>query len=323
MWKQSRRRFRYQRFVAEEPSLGAVSKPSMLKMMTEEDLYAEDMEMLVFHTKNNPGLKKSVFEYMTMFAEKVLGEFTDARDRYFKLRYIQYEWIRLSMEMYRRNRAFCGGVIYWMWNDCWPAASGWSIVDYYGLPKAAFYSFKRAVKPVMASIDYVDDEYVMYVCNESGTEEKVKFRICLVGADGKTVTSLCEGEVIVSGGQVTQALHIGKMDTEVVSEMVSKDVFLVGEICCTNHQDRCFYKQGALDIVPCMVDAEISEGYVRVKSDEYVHAVALEGEAVFEDNYFSLMIGEEKTVKYRKLTEGRCDIAVEAYKFITRQGAVK
>lgn len=319
------------RFIAEEPSLGAVSKSSMLKMMTEEDLYAENMEMLAFHTKNNPGLKKTVFEYMTMFAEKVLGGFAGAEDRYFKLRYIQYEWIRLSMELYRRNRAFCGGVIYWMWNDCWPAASGWSIVDYYGLPKAAFYSFKRAVKPVMASIDYANGEYVLYVCNESGSEKKVDCRVSLVDGDGRTVTDITESCVRVSDGKTVtavsdcsvrvpdgksiQVLHIGEKD--LISEKMAQAAILVGEISCEGYQDRCFYRQGILDIVPGAVAAEVSEEYVCVRSDEYIHAVALEGEAIFEDNYFSLMPGEEKVVRYRKAPEGAagCEITVEAYKF--------
>ena len=28
--------------------------------------------------------------------------------------------MRLTMEQYRRNQDFCGGVIYWMFDECWP-----------------------------------------------------------------------------------------------------------------------------------------------------------------------------------------------------------
>ena len=146
------------RFIAEEPTTGAISLPSLKRFMNEDDIYNSD-DMWNYHTKSNPGLSFSLFDVLLNFTEKVLGKFTDGYDRYFKMKYIQYEWIRVSMENIRRNKGFINGIVYWMWNDCWPAASGWSIVDYYGLPKAAFYSFKRAVKPVMASIDYVDDEY--------------------------------------------------------------------------------------------------------------------------------------------------------------------
>lgn len=37
-----------------------------------------------------------------------------------------------------------------------------------------------------------------------------------------------------------------------------------------------------------------------VKANEYVHALRLEGNYVFSDNYFSLLRGEEITISYRK-----------------------
>lgn len=132
-------------------------------------------------------------------------------------------------------------------------------------------------------------------------------------ADGKTVTDLAECDALVPTGQVVKAVHIGAKE-------MSQSTLLVGEIDCTNHQDRCFYKHGILNLVPGVVSAEVSEGYVCVKSDEYVHAVALEGEAVFEDNYFSLMPGEEKIVKFRKMNEGIGEIGVEACKIFTYRG---
>jgi beta-mannosidase len=41
----------------------------------------------------------------------------------------------------------CGGVLVWQLNDAWPGAS-WSVVDYYGVRKPAFYAIKRALKKV-------------------------------------------------------------------------------------------------------------------------------------------------------------------------------
>jgi beta-mannosidase len=45
----------------------------------------------------------------------------------------------------------CGGVLVWQMNDCWPAIS-WSIVDYFLTKKPAYYSIRRALKPIAAGV---------------------------------------------------------------------------------------------------------------------------------------------------------------------------
>ncbi len=41
----------------------------------------------------------------------------------------------------------CGGALIWQLNDCWPTVS-WSVVDYYMVPKPAYYAIKRAMAPL-------------------------------------------------------------------------------------------------------------------------------------------------------------------------------
>ncbi|KAL5114316.1 hypothetical protein ACEQ8H_007791 [Pleosporales sp. CAS-2024a] len=43
----------------------------------------------------------------------------------------------------QKNRK-CGGILVWQLNDCWPTIS-WAVVDYYGVPKPAYYAIKRAM----------------------------------------------------------------------------------------------------------------------------------------------------------------------------------
>jgi beta-mannosidase len=45
----------------------------------------------------------------------------------------------------------CGGVLVWQLNDCWPTMS-WAVVDYYGVPKPAYYAIKRAMEPVTVGV---------------------------------------------------------------------------------------------------------------------------------------------------------------------------
>ena len=69
------------RFVSEEPTFGAVTRPSMLKMMTEDDLLHDpDEKIFWYHTKTNPCLKYHLFDDVRSFARKLLGEFADGED---------------------------------------------------------------------------------------------------------------------------------------------------------------------------------------------------------------------------------------------------
>ncbi|MCL2060587.1 MAG: beta-mannosidase [Oscillospiraceae bacterium] len=46
-----------------------------------------------------------------------------------------------------RFKGFCGGGLFWMYNDCWGEV-GWTIIDYYLRRKISFYGVKRAFAPV-------------------------------------------------------------------------------------------------------------------------------------------------------------------------------
>ena len=69
--------------------------------------------------------------------------------------------------------------------------------------------------------------------------------------------------------------------------------------------DRAFFKSGTLPIVPTDAVKVIyqTENTITVTADKYVHAVELDGEFVFEDNYFSLLPNEQRTVKFRPCSE--------------------
>ena len=71
------------RFIAEEPTMGACSWNTLKTFMTEADILGDDNRMWLYHTKGNPALQRDLMEYMELFAEKVLGAYTDGADRFF------------------------------------------------------------------------------------------------------------------------------------------------------------------------------------------------------------------------------------------------
>lgn len=293
------------RFIAEEPAMGATSRSSLLRFMTESDIY-DSLDMWEYHTKGNPALPVPLFEYVLKFAEKVLGAFKDGHDRFFKLKYMHYEWIRFTMENIRRNRGFCNGIIYWMFNDCWPSSSGWSIVDYYCKPKSAYYSFKRCAANLLASIDKKEG-YDIHLCNDALCDKQVEFKLYYI-LDGKA-THVCD-KTATAVAATSQKVFTLPLDA------IPENAALICDAYCGNEHSRAFYKNGALFINPCdsvKVTAK-TENSITIKADSYVHTVEIEGEYVFSDNFFSLLPGEERTVTFEKTVDAKTsEITVEGY----------
>lgn len=66
-----------------------------------------------------------------------------------------------------------------MFNDCWPTSVSWSVVDYYGNPKPAYYVFRRCAKPVITSLYEEDGEIKAYVCVNGKNGVSAKGRVYL------------------------------------------------------------------------------------------------------------------------------------------------
>jgi len=285
------------RFISEEPTGGAVSRRSALKFMTEEDIADKNQEMFIYHTKNNPCLETTVFESMSGFALKVLGEAENTDDRYFKYKYIQYEWIRVVFENFRKNIGFCNGLIFWMFNDCWPAAIGWAFVDYYCMPKSSFYIFRRLAADTTVSVEKSGLGYNAIISNKPETATTVNGRAYKLSKN--------QGLIVTDTFNFTATIDGYSAKTVKLPWSWDEDNIIVCDITSAKGCDRSFYKDGNLYITDCTDKLKITkqdENSITVRADGYIHAVELEGEYIFSDNYFTLLPNEEKTVTFEHLT---------------------
>ncbi|CEK14273.1 beta-galactosidase/beta-glucuronidase [Chthonomonas calidirosea] len=78
----------------------------------------------------------------------------------------QAEALRCGIEHWRRSKQRCRGTLFWQWNDCWPVQS-WSVIDYEGVPKAAYYAIKRAYAPLVISLFLEDNVLVAWIVQDS------------------------------------------------------------------------------------------------------------------------------------------------------------
>lgn len=296
------------RFVAEEPVMGACNLPTLRKFMTDDDIFGENTDMWHFHNQSNPALSRDLLDYNLMFAEKVLGKFENTTDRFFKLKYIAYEWIRITLEKFRRNKWFSGGIIYWMLNDCWPASCGWALIDYYCRPKPSYYAFRRCSAKNIVSVEKSDDGFFAKLCSDEpdgGEDKKCLLTAYALDVNGG-VTKIYEKESSFACGGVRKE----KLPALAFADgQISYICDVSYEVQESNQKqtltDRAFYKDGALEITECKqnCDYEIidkTDEYVIIRAKKYIHAVEVEGDTVLDDNYFSLVPGETRTVKFEK-----------------------
>ena len=292
------------RFCAEGPVMGFDRPSSLRRNMTEEDIYGEDEGIMRFHTKNNPsGIFREfqIYDYLCAIADKLLGPGACAQDRVLKRQYVQYEWIRITMEQYRREKWFSSGMIYWMLDDIWPA-NGWAIVDYYVRPKAAWYALRRTCARVIASIGKGDGEVVrLSVCVDGRAPATGKARLFLQPFDSPTPLWVREADYQVEANSSQVVL-------EVTPPPAGAEAILMAEIAGEDYHDRAWlFESRPQDcrfpgVAPQVVAAD--ESSITLLATQYVHAVELDGDCFFEDNFFSMLPGESRTIRYRREGEG-------------------
>lgn len=301
------------RFDNEEPAMGAPCLESLRRFMTQEEIFGPDTTMWQYHTKNNPAgefLQYSIFQYHEIFAQKLLGHFRNPQDRLMKMQYIQYELVRKSMELYRREKWFSAGIVYWMLNDEWPA-SGWAMIDYYGVPKAGYYAFAQTAQPVVASVARKEGRYCVYICNDGVKEDEGTLTVRAENFAGKSHVWTCE---FVSEANVSRVvMEIPEEEMALYTDKTS--VLLCDTVSRSGRHHTRYYCSKPANVAwppACVSVLRQEEGQITLVSDAYVPAVRLEG-AVFEDNYFALQKGVPKAVGYRRLKgqeEGQVQIEI-------------
>jgi len=291
------------RFMSESAACGAPPMRSLLKFMTAADIADPSRRLWEYHTKDNPhkpaGETITLFGMLERMAEQILGPANGIEGKVRRMEYLHYEWVRLVVEAARRAKWYCSGIQFWMYNDCWPA-SGWSLVDYYGFPKAAWYAMKRAAQPVIASIEDGTGGLRIWVSNDSLAPVKGTLAISIRPWQGR------------ARWRARVPFRVGPNENRIVRELrtadlagLGKDALLVAEIAHPGGNDRAvFYPGMPREMVLPPVTLDITregngtEGRITLAASGYARVVSLDADLDFSDNYFDLLPGERRTITW-------------------------
>lgn len=317
-------------FVSEFYAEGAPCEKSMKEFMPDYDTWPIDKELWEFHTKNNvyTGFKESLLEIMFSTTGRLMGESQDYCDLLNKTALTQGVVYKEEIEHYRRNRDSCSGLIFWMYNDCWPAIS-WSVVDYYLRPKLSYYYVKRAYAPVLLSFKKEANRRVgVYVINDGQDGLKVDIILYYGTTDGTKLKEKELKDVCVPANGLLKVSYEDYCEERFINEsFIAGKVMLDGILL----SDNVFFfteKPGDVnfpeyaEIKTELVEVRKGQYILKLNSDKYVRALEImtdNNDYYFSDNYFDIIPGVEKEIDVKSCAR----VGKNSFKFRALNGRVE
>ena len=293
---------------------GPARRETFEKFMPEEHYWPID-DLWNYRITTNP----YDFHDRRTFAEKQLALcqafFGDPKDHTEFIKYamtVHAESMWDEVFGYRTKRPFNSGCLFWMYSDPWPTGS-WSVVDWYGLPKAAYYTAKRASRPLQIGWKNRPDEngWQVVACND--TLEAYEGTLCF-GEENLAGDTVFTKEIQVSIPANTSTI-LAEIETADFSG--AADAFLFANLDCADEKRSDVFFPNFWKDVPFaqpkltindiktveegVVDVTLStETFARCVHFDGINEGCAEGTPVIiEDSYFDMRAGETKTIRMK------------------------
>jgi beta-mannosidase len=101
---------------------------------------------------------------------------------------VQLYGLEMAIEGQRLSRPHSMGTLFWQFNDAWPAIS-WSVIDYYGRPKATYYHLQRLYNQYLIGVEVVQNKIIGIFLNESQSRLNVRANFDLLDYKGNLLHS--------------------------------------------------------------------------------------------------------------------------------------
>ena len=221
---------------------------------------------------------------------------------------IQAEGLRFGIERFRERKPHCSGALLWQLNDCWPGFT-WSIVDFGGHPKPAYYAVRRAFAPVLVTAKPLEGgQFELWLVNDSPDDVDDVIVLRIERFDGAV---LSEQRFPVRAAAGSAAELVRRFGWGRVVQPRSTFVTVESErgVFAPNHQ--LFANPRDLELPPVeptlearTVDPQTVE--VTVGAASFALMVAIEHPQpglLFDDNHLSLYPNRPRTITVRHAHE--------------------
>lgn len=284
-------------FVSECATMSVGSVQSLKRIFPEDKLWPTN-EYWNDRLMDNPysAVEMNFVDRQKLYADTLYGQSRNVSEFTIKSMTAHSESIRAELEYARVNKKKCGGFMNWMYSDIWPSAT-WSVVDYYGEEKAAYYQLKRSFQPLLLTFAQLKNGTVLAVVNETKNAFVSEVTYGLKTLDGKVLW------------QHSVTVNVRQNDVETVSVTDKSDLpntYLFAECEADGQKLSVAYSYDMWHSCKFVSDYD----YTILKKDD-CYAVTFTAKQFaksvtlslpdnykyrYSDNYFDLQAGEQKTV---------------------------
>ncbi|KAK2038792.1 family 2 glycosyl hydrolase [Colletotrichum somersetense] len=304
------------------------------------------MSMLTAPSQRRPGsmaldFRNKAYDHERRMMTYVAENFSVAYDlpRFTYLtQLVQSEAMSFAYKAWRRDWGTggsrgCGGALVWQFNDCWPTVS-WAVVDYWLVPKPAFYAIARALRALDVGVRRRVDEWTKCHADPTLGARGTEFEVWIASGRADSVAGDLSVRFISigTGMEVRPRLEKkvvaqGNATTDVVEKQAvgaAKEEFEDARVPFQQEADDPFVIHATL-VVDGKVVAEdtawpqplkyiefsdrglrtlAENGSLRVSAEKPVKGFVIQEERGMKlsDNGFDIVPGEEKVVRVEGIT---------------------
>jgi len=293
------------RFLSESVTQGSPCDSTLESFGGREALGNINDEVWRYHTCDNPhkGFDLHHFEMLMTGAERFFGCSDNAKTRWYHSRLLQYECVRIAAESLRSKMYQSSGLLFWMFNDIWPAL-GWSLVDYYHRPKAGWFAARTGFSGTICSIQSGANGVSVIIVNERDDVREIFCEVAYVNKVGE----FCQEGIF--------KVHLSPNNCSAVTTISSEQLADKQLVTCRIYRkpnfiiDRSTYllrPPGELRLAPSKIHKKVirgdsgKNGLLEISASSYTRWIELSGAIIPEDNYFDLWPGEIRRVSFKNV----------------------
>lgn len=218
----------------------------------------------------------------------------------------QADAIKIASEAHRMNKPRCMGTMYWQLGDAWPNV-GWSVIDYLGKKKAAYYTTKHAFQNVVVIPECTDSSFTpetnvnVYINSDSLHSVPGELIVELFDFQGN---SLYKKELKVSIEPLSNKIYFSVPALQLLKDS-KKNKVVLSVTFLQNQKELC--RNYLYFVRPKSLMLEKPD--IRVKTTQTMNGVEVElmtntlaksvyvslphGDDEFSDNFFDLIPGKK------------------------------
>ncbi len=275
------------------------------------DLFSEDMKA---HQKSSIG-NQTILDYLPQY----YPEPKNFKEMIYISQLLQAYGMDLAFRAQRLAKPRCMGTLYWQLNDCWPVLS-WSSLDYYHQKKATHYVAEEDFATFMLKSEIENNQLKTSIVSDSLEDVSAKLQVSIISFTGDTLKQFEKG-IEVGANQVTSIELGGVMMRQfnpaaafIYSKLILNDETLADRVDFFGKPKDLQFPQSEIKM------EQIEENTFKVSSSpaifNYKLYLSTQEFGNFEPNFFHLLPGEEKVVRFIP-NEKESDISIDGIQAIS------